>query len=322
MQYSPYRLQLAGVRTAVVDYLPLAKKVSSYGLATLNEQPGDSGEASSVSVDVQLPHDDAALVRMGQEAEISCTARPGQGPWHGHVASVSFESEEHPTSANVRVDIADPQGQLSRGMVLLVKFDLPLADVEPFRSQPADPEPLLPDEPRRVFVCPNHPDVIRLTEGKCPRDRVQLREQQLADNERLSYWCPMHPEVTSRVAGHKCEECGGMTLLPRVTIYRPGGRVLAVPDGAVIDTGTRRLVYVDRGDGMFDGVEIEVGPRAAGYYAVVSGLEAGQRVAASGAFLLDAETRLNANAASSYFGATTASGVGSEASSGATELTP
>jgi hypothetical protein len=217
-------------------------------------------------------------------------------------------------TANVRVDVADAAGRLSPGMVLSARFDLPVANVEPFRSQPVDPEPLLPDEPRRVFICPNHDDVIRLSEGKCPRDGVQLIERPLAENERLSYWCPMHPQVTSRVAGEKCDECGGMILLPRVVAYRPSRKVLAVPETSVIDTGTRRVVYVDRGGGMFDGVEVVVGPRAAGYYAIVSGLEAGQKVASSGAFLLDAETRLNPNAASAYFGATTASGIGASTS--------
>src|SRR5205814_5699230 len=96
----------------------------------------------------------------------------------------------------------------------------------------------------------------------------------------------------------------GMVLLPRVLTYRPTGKVLAVPESAIIDTGKRRIAYIDRGEGMFDGVEVEVGPRVAGYYTVVSGLQAGQKVASAGAFLLDAETRLNPNTSAAYFGAT------------------
>jgi len=53
--------------------------------------------------------------------------------------------------------------------------------------------------------------------------------------------------------------------------------------------------------GTFDGVEVVLGPRCGDWYPVVKGLEAGQRVAVSGAFLLDAETRLNPSLASSYF---------------------
>src|SRR5205085_434526 len=54
---------------------------------------------------------------------------------------------------------------------------------------------------------------------------------------------------------------------------------------------------------MFDGVEVKLGPRCGGYHPVIQGLEAGQRVATAGAFLIDAETRLNSNVAASYFGA-------------------
>jgi hypothetical protein len=84
--------------------------------------------------------------------------------------------------------------------------------------------------------------------------------------------------------------------------------VLAVPESAVVDTGAEKVVYVERGPGMFDGVAVVLGPRCGGFYPVLRGLEAGQRVAAAGAFLIDAETRLNPAAASMYFGGSAAPG--------------
>ncbi|HET6575917.1 MAG TPA: efflux RND transporter periplasmic adaptor subunit [Fimbriiglobus sp.] len=81
------------------------------------------------------------------------------------------------------------------------------------------------------------------------------------------------------------------------------GLTLCVPEPTVIDTGDRRVVYVESMSGMFDAVEVRLGRRCGGFYPVVSGLEPGQRVAAAGAVLLDAETRLNPNVAASYFGA-------------------
>ena len=54
---------------------------------------------------------------------------------------------------------------------------------------------------------------------------------------------------------------------------------------------------------MFDGVEVVLGPRCGDSYPVVRGLEPGQRVAVAGAFLLDAETRLNPSLVAGYFGA-------------------
>ena len=113
----------------------------------------------------------------------------------------------------------------------------------------------------------------------------------------------MHPKVVADRPGSTCGECGGMALVPRVVTYRPAGEVLAVPESAVIDTGSRTVVYVERMPGMFDGVEVRLGPRCGAFYPVVEGLEPGQAVAVAGAFLVDAETRLNPSLAAGYFGA-------------------
>ena len=78
---------------------------------------------------------------------------------------------------------------------------------------------------------------------------------------------------------------------------------LCVPERAIIDTGSKKVVYVEREPGMFEGVEVELGPRQGEYYPVIKGLNAGDKVAAAGGFLIDAETRLNPAAASTYFGA-------------------
>ena len=59
---------------------------------------------------------------------------------------------------------------------------------------------------------------------------------------------------------------------------------------------------VETMSGMYDAARVEVGNRCDGYRPVIRGLEAGQRVVTRGAFLLDAETRLNPMLAASYFG--------------------
>ena len=179
----------------------------------------------------------------------------------------------------------------------------PMADHEPFRSMPSDLPPLKPKEPRSLYLCADHPDVVRLEAGSCPKDGNSLMRLALAADQRVGWWCPMHPKLVGRVAGSKCDECGGMALVPRVVTYRPKGQVLAVPETAVIDTGARRVVYVESMPGTFDAVEVVLGPRCGTFYPVVSGLEPGQKVAAAGAFLIDAETRLNPSLATAYFGA-------------------
>jgi hypothetical protein len=120
---------------------------------------------------------------------------------------------------------------------------------------------------------------------------------------RVEYWCPMHPEVVEDTPG-ECAKCGGMTLVRREVPSGPSkGDVLAIPETAVVDTGKRKVVYVESSPGVFDAREVVLGPRAGVFYPVVSGLDAGMRVATAGSFLIDAETRLDPAAAGTYFGA-------------------
>ena len=70
------------------------------------------------------------------------------------------------------------------------------------------------------------------------------------------------------------------------------GKKLAIPDDAVIDTGTRQIVYVDKGDGYFEPREVKLGVRAEGLREIIMGLKAGEKVAASATFLIDSEAQL------------------------------
>jgi Cu(I)/Ag(I) efflux system membrane fusion protein len=71
-------------------------------------------------------------------------------------------------------------------------------------------------------------------------------------------------------------------------------KVLAVPDSAVLDTGTRRLVLVDLGGGRFEPRTVKLGMHADGYAEVLGGLTAGEMVVVSANFLIDAESNLKA----------------------------
>ena len=70
------------------------------------------------------------------------------------------------------------------------------------------------------------------------------------------------------------------------------GRRLAVPGDAVIDTGSRQIVYVDKGEGNFEPREVAVGVRAEKWVEIVKGLKPGEKVAASANFLIDSEAKL------------------------------
>lgn len=70
--------------------------------------------------------------------------------------------------------------------------------------------------------------------------------------------------------------------------------VLAIPDEAVFDTGVRRIVFVDKGEGLFEPRDVTVGVKADGYTEVKSGVAEGEAVVTSGNFLIDSESRLKA----------------------------
>ncbi len=70
------------------------------------------------------------------------------------------------------------------------------------------------------------------------------------------------------------------------------GTRLAVPAEAVIDTGMRQIVYVDKGEGNFEPREIMLGLRADDLVEVTSGLKAGEKIAAAANFLIDSEAQL------------------------------
>ncbi len=71
-------------------------------------------------------------------------------------------------------------------------------------------------------------------------------------------------------------------------------KALAVPDSAVLDSGTRQVVLVSRGEGVFEPREVKLGQRADGYVEVKEGLKPGEDVVVRANFLIDAESNLKA----------------------------
>jgi Cu(I)/Ag(I) efflux system membrane fusion protein len=76
--------------------------------------------------------------------------------------------------------------------------------------------------------------------------------------------------------------------------YRGKGQVLTVPDSAVLDTGTRQLVLVQRAEGRFEPRPVKLGAHGDGYVEVLEGVKAGEPVVVSANFLIDAERNLEA----------------------------
>ena len=73
-----------------------------------------------------------------------------------------------------------------------------------------------------------------------------------------------------------------------------GQAVLAVPTSAVIDSGARQVVLVDRGEGRFEPRPVRLGAQAGDWIEVIDGVKAGEKVVTAANFLIDAESNLRA----------------------------
>ena len=228
MQLSPYRIQLAGIRTSVVEPRALQYELNFSGILRVEDQVGqttlaETSPSTSLGFEVSLGPSDAMGFAEPRPAQVKPLGSSG------------------PTvSATARLVEDDGSKSVSNFV------------------------------PRLRIVLN---DATTLTVGSIVTATVSI-------------------PVRSLIAAQAEDQANPIAA-----------DVLSVPESAVIDRGRERLVYVETMPGQFDGVAVELGRRCGAFYPVLKGLKSGQRVATAGAFLIDAETRLNPSLAAGYFGA-------------------
>lgn len=267
-----------------------------------------TADFSRVWVQAQVIESESAAVTLGMPVEVTLTAYPGE-IFRGVAGFIYPTVTPETRTVKVRVEIANPEGRLRPGMYAMAAFRHPLGKAEVIDSA-ALPRATGAVSAAPRYWCPMHPEVQsddpNATCPQCggmkllPMSAEDVVEHSTAHADRetsatlpTAQWsygwsCAMHPEELEPKPG-VCTTCGcGMELMPT----RLEG-VLSIPEIAVIDTGTRKVVYTEFAEGVFDAHEVVLGPRVGEYYQVLDGLAAGQRIAARGAFLIDAEARLN-----------------------------
>ena len=92
----------------------------------------------------------------------------------------------------------------------------------------------------------------------------------------------------------------GLLLKPgmfvNVVLKGPAGKSLTIPASSIFHSGTRNLVFVDKGEGSFEPREVELGSRTGDDYIVLKGLKEGESLVISANFLIDSEAQLQAAA--------------------------
>jgi RND family efflux transporter MFP subunit len=117
---------------------------------------------------------------------------------------------------------------------------------------------------------------------------------------RVAYIQPQVDPVTRTLQVRLDVANPGMRMKPDmfvdVEFQTPATDQLTVPSEAVLDSGDRQTVFVDRGGGYLEPRSVRIGERLGDRVTIVDGLSAGERVVATGTFLIDSESRLKAAA--------------------------
>jgi RND family efflux transporter MFP subunit len=140
-------------------------------------------------------------------------------------------------------------------------------------------------------------DIGRVHSGARATVRLEAYPGQRFEG-RVTYVYPtLKPETRSAQVRIELANPGGRlkpAMYAQVDIAVGGRSVLVVPNSAVLDTGTRRIVLVDLGSGRFEPREVELGDRGDEYVAVRSGVKDGESVVVAANFLIDAESNMKA----------------------------
>ena len=83
-------------------------------------------------------------------------------------------------------------------------------------------------------------------------------------------------------------------MFVNVSLEAPMGEQVAIPASGVLQTGTRQIVFVDRGDGYLEPREVRLGAEVGDEYVVLHGLKPGERIVTSANFLIDSQSQLEA----------------------------
>ena len=83
-------------------------------------------------------------------------------------------------------------------------------------------------------------------------------------------------------------------MFVNVTLKVPMGKKLVIPASGVLQSGTRQVAFVNRGDGYLEPREVQIGPRAGEDLIVLHGLKEGEEIVTSANFLIDSESQLQA----------------------------
>lgn len=312
VQLSPGKLQRIGVKSERVALQPIAERVRAPGTIQLDER-----RIAVVTLRAEAYVDAVENVTSGSDV------RKGQSLMRVYSPTIAQAAADYAATLGPRGDALVPRGARQR---LLDYFAVPaqfLLEIERTREVPrtfAVPSPrdgivvernvsdgmrVMPGDV--LFKVADHAlvwalvDVAERSLGAVSEGKPAIvRARSYPDRAFAGKVTLVYPHLTAATRTVRVRiELPNSDLLLKPEMYveadidaGTGEAVVAVPDSAVVDSGDRRIVIVDKGEGRFEPRAVETGRRGAGYVEVRSGLKQGENVVTTANFLIDAESNL------------------------------
>lgn len=313
VKISPGKVQRIGVRSEPVALRVIAEPVRAPGTIQLDER-----RIAVISMRTEAFIDTVENVTTGSEV------RKGQPLLRLYSPAIASAASEYLSTLSLKGEVARLRGPRQR----LLNFAVPetlIADIERTRevpliftwTAPRDGIVLERNVTEGMRVMPG--DVLfRIADHSVVWAMVDVAERDLAaaaEGQSVTVRVRSYPDKTfsgtvalvfphlnpaTRTVRVRIELANAEFLL-RPDMYAEaeidtgsGTPLLAVPDSAVIDSGARQIVIVDKGEGRFEPRPVRLGRRGAGYVEIREGVKEGEAVVTSANFLIDAESNLKA----------------------------
>jgi Cu(I)/Ag(I) efflux system membrane fusion protein len=313
VKISPGKLQRIGVRSEPAALRVIAEPVRAPGTIQLDER-----RIAVISVRAEAFIDTVENVTTGSEV------RKGQPLMRLYSPAIASAASEYLSGLTLKGDVATLRGPRQRLLNYAVPQSL-IADIERTREVPliftwsaprdgivlernvTDGMRVMPGDV--LFRVADH-SVVWAMVDVAERDLATVEEQQPVTVRVRSYPDRTFPGKVALVYPHLNPatrtvrvriELGNVDFLLRPDMYAEaeidtgsGKPLLAAPDSAVIDSGARQIVIVDKGEGRFEPRPVRLGRRGVGYVEIREGVKEGDAVVTSANFLIDAESNLKA----------------------------
>ena len=316
------QFQLVGMRTAIVERRPLIKKIRTVGIVSYDERrianvySKIDGWIDNIFVDFTgrpvrkgeplftLYSPD--LVATQEEYLLALRARDSLGSSSIKEIRAGAESLLEVTRQRLRLwDISELEiddiaatGRAKRSLTVFSPMDGVVVKKDAARGMRVMPDRELYTivDLSSIWIVADvyEFELAQIRVGQNASISLSYDARQIAG--RVAWISPVLDEKT-RTAKIRIELANrDLALKPEmyanVELAVDGGTKIAIPDEAVLDSGVRKVVFIDSGQGRFTPREIKVGGKYDRYYEVLAGLSEGEKILASASFLFDSESRL------------------------------